>query len=285
MTSNYWKRKGGWLRLLPCALVLQATHALAAVQGGSGFSLPMDASTNGHYIDEFIWEGVWLDIPLFAGVCVWLIWVAMAHTSKRHKAVYDHGSFRHPIAMGVCVVAVAALVLDDAYSWYESNHLVSDYLWNFKEAESNPKVVHIEINAHQWAWNARYAGPDGKFNTQDDIVTLNDVRVPNDAPVVLELTSVDVIHDFWLPNMRMKEDAVPGMVNRMVFYPKEIGEYDIGCAQHCGVNHYKMKGLLTVLPRKDYELWASTASQNTARAWDPDDTLAHWGWDWTWKKD
>ena len=63
--------------------------------------------------------------------------------------------------------------------------------------------------------------------------------MPNDAPVIIELTSVDVIHELWFPNMRVKQDAVPGMVNRMMFYPKEIGEYDIGCAQHCGVNHYK----------------------------------------------
>jgi cytochrome c oxidase subunit 2 len=274
-----------WFWPLAFGVWCASSKAWAVVQPGSGYSLPPDASVFGKYIDQFIWECVWVDIPLFIGVCVWLAWTAIAHNSKKHKAVYDHGSFKHPIAMGVCVVAVATLVLDDIYSWVESNRLVNEYFWNFKEAESKPNVTRIEINAHQWAWNARYAGPDGKFNTQDDIVTLNDVRVPNDAPVVIELTSVDVIHDFWLPNMRIKEDAVPGMVNRMLFYPKDVGEYDIGCAQHCGVNHYKMKGLLTVLSRKDYEAWASVASQNTARAWDPDDTLAHWGWDWTWKKD
>ncbi len=285
MTSNRWKyMRGVWVGVVFAGSCL-AANAWAAVQPEAGFGLPHDGSVYGKYIDEFIFEGIWVDIPLFVGVCVWLVWVAIAHNSKRHKAVYDHGSFKHPIAMGVCVVAVAILVIDDFYSWYESNHLINDYFWNYTGAEAKPNAVRIEVNAHQWAWSVRYPGPDGKFNTSDDIVTLNDVRVPNDAPVIFELTSVDVIHSFSMPNMRIKQDAVPGMVNRMLFYPKDVGEYDIGCAQHCGVNHYKMKGLLTVLSRSDFDKWAGEASQNTARQWDPDDTLAHWGWDWTWKKD
>jgi cytochrome c oxidase subunit II len=285
MSSTSWKRARRCLWAFATVGSCLAAQAVAAVQPEADFGMPRDASVHGKLIDDLIWEGIWVDIPLFIAVCIWLVWVAFAYNSKRHKASYDHGSFKHPVAMGVCVVAVAILVLDDAYSWFESNRLLDEYFWNFKDAEAKPNAVRIEVNAHQWAWSVRYAGPDGKFNTPDDIITLNDVRVPNDAPVIVELTSVDVIHDFWLPNMRVKEDAVPGMVNRMLFNPKDIGEYDIGCAQHCGVNHYKMKGLLTVLSRKDYELWASEASQNTARLWDPDDTIAHWGWDWTWKKD
>jgi cytochrome c oxidase subunit 2 len=140
--------------------------------------------------------------------------------------------------------------------------------------------VRIEINAHQWAWSARYAGPDGKFNTADDVVTLNDIRVPEGAPIILELASTDVIHSFYLPNFRTKQDAMPGMVNRLWFEAKETGEFDIGCAQHCGINHYKMKALLTVLPKADYARWLAEASANAARAFDPADTVAQWGWDW-----
>jgi cytochrome c oxidase subunit 2 len=260
--------------------------ALGAVQPEVGVGLPRDASLHGHLIDDFIREDLLVETPLFIAMCIWLVTVAVLYNSRRgHKAVYDKGSWKHPVAVGICAVAVVILAADDVVSWFESNRLLDNYFWNFTGAEANPKAVRIEVNAHQWAWNARYAGPDGKFNTQDDIITLNDVRVPNDAPVIVELTSVDVIHSLWLPNMRAKQDAVPGMVNRMIFYPKVVGEYDIGCAQHCGVNHYKMKGLLTVLSRHDYDMWAMEASQNTARLWDPDDTIAHWGWDWTWKKD
>jgi cytochrome c oxidase subunit 2 len=157
---------------------------------------------------------------------------------------------------------------------------VNQVFWNFPGAEANAAAVRIEVNAHQWAWDARYAGPDGKFNSKDDIVTLNDIRVPVNTPVILELASADVIHSFYLPNLRIKQDAMPGMVNRMWFQAKQVGEYDIGCAQHCGTNHYKMKGTLTVMSKEDYAKWAAEASQNGARAYSEDDSGAHWGWDW-----
>ncbi len=105
----------------------------------------------------------------------------------------------------------------------------------------------MEINAHQWAWQVRYAGPDGKFNTPDDVVTLNEVYLPKDAPGLFQVASIDVIHSFNVPNMRMKVDAVPGTINRMWFTPAVPGDYEIGCAQHCGANHYKMQGMLHVV--------------------------------------
>ena len=101
--------------------------------------------------------------------------------------------------------------------------------------------VRIEVNAHQWAWDVRYAGPTASSTPQDDIVTLNDIRVPVGAPVLFQLASTDVIHSFYLPELPRQADAVPGMINRMWFQAQETGDFDIGCAQHCGVNHYKMK--------------------------------------------
>jgi cytochrome c oxidase subunit 2 len=156
--------------------------------------------------------------------------------------------------------------------------------WNFDGVEARPDVVTIEINAHQWAWDARYAGPDGKFNTKDDIVTLNDIRVPEGVPVLMQIASTDVIHSLYLPNFRVKQDAVPGMINRLWFEAKETGQFVIGCAQHCGVNHYKMQGMLTVLSREDYKAWAEETSQRSARAFDPKDEEAQWGWEWKSRK-
>ena len=113
-------------------------------------------------------------------------------------------------------------------------------------------------------------------------MTLNDLRVPEDSPVIVELASTDVIHSFYLPNFRIKQDAMPGMINRLWFRarPGEAGEYEIGCAQHCGVAHYKMRGILTVLSRGDFERWAAEASQSSRRAFDAADARAHWGWAW-----
>jgi cytochrome c oxidase subunit 2 len=98
--------------------------------------------------------------------------------------------------------------------------------------------------------------------------------------VLLQIASTDVIHSFFIPNFRLKQDAMPGMVNRLWFQAKDTGEYDIGCAQHCGVHHYKMKGQLTVYSPEEYAAWLSNASEIAKRSYDPDDKEAHWGWEW-----
>jgi len=112
------------------------------------------------------------------------------------------------------------------------------------------------------------------------VVTLNDIRIPVNAPVIFQIASADVIHSFWIPNMRVKQDAMPGMINRMWVSAKETGQVDIACTQHCGTNHYKMRGTLTVLTAEEYAKWIAEASANGARSHNPDDKDSHWGWDW-----
>ena len=73
---------------------------------------------------------------------------------------------------------------------------------------------------------------------------------------------------------------MPGMINRLWFQAKETGEFDIGCAQHCGVSHYKMKGTLTVLSAEEFKTWAADQSAIASRGYDAKDNEAHWGWEW-----
>ena len=111
-------------------------------------------------------------------------------------------------------------------------------------------------------------------------MTWNDFKIPVNTPIHLQLASADVIHSFYLPNFRMKMDAVPGQINQFWFQAKETGQFEIGCAQHCGTHHYKMKGILTVLPEDEYRKWEQEASINGKRAHDPEDVASNWGWDW-----
>ena len=251
---------------------------LAAPLEGKGIGLPHDASLDGWRIDALINETSVFVILLFAIMVTWMVLAAVRHGPK-HQAKFDHGTSVRSIAVALGI-AGAIFAAVDGHLFVNSILLWRNVTGNFAMVEANPQSVRIEIDAHQWAWVARYAGPDGKFNTPDDIVTLNDVVVPEGAPIIFQLVSTDVIHDFNIPNMRTKIDVVPGMVNRLWFQAKETGEFDIACAQHCGVNHYKMKGKLTVLPRADFDRWAAEASANSARGYDPDDADAHWGWNW-----
>jgi len=277
MTANTLFRRGAGL-LSGALATLAASMVYAAPQPESGIGLPRDISVEGHRIDWLIQvTGLFVTI-LFVIMCVWMLAAVIKH-NKDHEAEYDHGNARHQVRFAAGLSAVIFFVVDGNL-WVNSTVDVTSTFWNFEKAEAAPNAVRIEINAHQWAWDARYPGPDGKFNTADDAVTLNDIRVPVNTPVIFQIASTDVIHSFWIPNMRVKQDAMPGMINRMWVSAKETGQFDIACTQHCGTNHYKMKGTLTVLTAEEYAKWLAEASANGARAFNPDDKDSHWGWDW-----
>ena len=251
---------------------------LAAPLEGHGWGMPHDASLDGWRIDDLINETSVFVILLFIIMVGWMLWAVLRH-GERHPARFDHGTSRRSIGVALAIAGAIFFVVD-GHLFVNSVLVWKHVFGNFAWAETQPGAVRIEINAHQWAWAARYAGPDGKFGTQDDIVMLNDVVVPQGLPVLFQVASTDVIHGFNIPNMRVKIDVVPGMINRVWFVAKETGQFDIGCAQHCGAHHYKMRGTLTVLPRDEWERWAGVASANSARAYDPEDKEAQWAWDW-----
>lgn len=264
-------------RAAALALAVAATRAAAAPQPEPGYGLPRDVSLDGPRIDHLLHFTLAAIALIFAAVLATMIW-SFVRDRRDRPARYDPGS-RRSILLLVGGIAFIALAVDGSLFVHTIVDM-NDYFWNFARAEEQPSVVRIEVNAHQWAWDARYPGPDGLFGTEDDIVTLNDIRVPVGAPVVVQLASTDVIHSFYLPNLRVKRDAVPGMVNGLTFQAQVPGEYEIACAQHCGPNHYKMRGVLTVLPPEQYQRWLQTVGADARRAYDAEDGGAHWAWPW-----
>ena len=260
------------------ATLALARLAVAAPQPEPGYFYPRDVSEEGHRIDWLInVTGIFTGI-LFLIMVAWMA-IAMVKHGRKHKAEFDHGTGKKQVTVALGLSSVIFFVVDGNL-FVNSIIDLDEAFWNFGKAESHPDAVRIEINAHQWAWDARYAGPDGKFNTQDDIVTLNDIRIPKGVPIIFHLAAVDVIHSFYLPNLRQKMDAVPGNVTYLWFTAKETGEFDIACAQHCGVHHYKMKGKLTILEPDAYKAWHDEAVANAIAKYDPNDQAAHWGWPW-----
>jgi cytochrome c oxidase subunit 2 len=135
----------------------------------------------------------------------------------------------------------------------------------------------VEVTAQQFMWNVRYPGPDGVFGrtdpklvddttnplglvksdpaAKDDIVTLNEITVPFGHAVHVLLHSKDVIHSFFLPHFRVKQDAVPGMTPEVVFFPTQTGTFEIACAELCGLAHYRMRGTFNVVPQQEFTEW------------------------------
>jgi cytochrome c oxidase subunit 2 len=151
-------------------------------------------------------------------------------------------------------------------------------VWNqYFRTEAPAGALVIEVTAEQFAWNARYAGPDGVFGRtdarlitldnplgmdpadprgKDDLVTLNVFHVVAGRPVKIRLRSKDVIHSFFLPNLRVKQDAVPGMTIEFWFTPIRAGRFELACTQLCGFGHYEMKALLIVQSPEEFAQWS-----------------------------
>ncbi len=137
----------------------------------------------------------------------------------------------------------------------------------------------VEGTGLQFAWYFRYPGPDGKYGrtkpelidasaggeaavgldttdpaAKDDVVS-GTLYLPVDRDIDVTLRAQDVIHSFYVPAMRFKQDAVPGLMIHMHFHPDKVGDYEIACAELCGLGHYKMHGMMKVVSQKDFDTW------------------------------
>jgi cytochrome c oxidase subunit 2 len=140
------------------------------------------------------------------------------------------------------------------------------------------EALTVEVTGRQFFWVVRYPGGDGVFGPtqasristedpigldrsadsgRDDIVLLNELRLPRGKPVRLVLRSTDVIHSFWVPELRVKQNLVPGMRLEIWFTPTVNGDFEIACNQICGLGHYRMKAALHVAEEADFERWLS----------------------------
>jgi cytochrome c oxidase subunit 2 len=155
-------------------------------------------------------------------------------------------------------------------------------VWDEIYGEVPEDALVVDVAARQFEWLSRYAGPDEEFGrtdpfqingqtnpigldvsdpaAEDDIVERNVIRVPVNRAVVLRLRSHDVLHSFSVAAFRVKQDIIPGQVGRTLFTPTTVGTYEIGCAELCGLGHYRMRGRVMVMTEADFESWLDEQS-------------------------
>jgi cytochrome c oxidase subunit 2 len=213
----------------------------------NGYWLPRDISKHGWQIDHlfnFILVLTGLVFVATEGLLFWFLWRYDAKTSST-PVKYTHGS--HNLEVIWTILPAATLLFIAIYqmnAWADVK---------MRKPKDMPPTV--EVTARQFEWRLRYPGPDGKLGTIDDIHHVNDLHIPVDEEVLVELKSMDVLHDFFLPNLRIKQDAVPGMTIPVWFRATDVGTYDLVCAELCGWGHYKMKGRLTIESRAQFDQW------------------------------
>jgi cytochrome c oxidase subunit 2 len=240
-------------------------------------SRPVDVSLDGYRGDTLFYVTTVMCGALFVIMTVILLWACLRHKQGRYQARYETGVGLRPL-VGTAVITALIAICVDGTLLIDSYIELDRALWRFPTAAQHP--LEIEIYAQQWSWNVRYPGPDGVFGTPDDIVLLDELHVPRGRPVVVKMRSKDVVHSFYLPNLRVKQDVLPGVITRTWFQATRAGAFELGCAQHCGVSHYRMRGILTVDEPDAFRSWEQAAAADAARRYDSADADAHWGWPW-----
>ena len=212
-----------------------------------------------------------LMLVLFAGWGAYFIWVLIRFRRSRQPQADPHGATGRVASVTEVAVVIAESVLLVAFAlpiWFERT----------SARPADPNAVVLRVVAEQFAWNVHYPGADGRFGDtsialisatnplgldrsssgKDDIVILSQMHLPVNRPVIIHLSSKDVIHSFGVPAMRVKQDAIPGVLTPVWFTPIAIGQFDIACSQLCGLAHYRMRGVITVESEADFQKFLAT---------------------------
>jgi cytochrome c oxidase subunit 2 len=207
--------------------------------------LPEDVSTYGKEIDSLFYLIYYITGAVFLlVVAAMVLFLVMYRHREGRKAVYSHGNTTLEIVWTIVpTLILVVLTILSVPTWARIKNQVPE------------TDLKIRITAKQFNWEVRYPGPDGQFDTADDKVFDNEVHVPTGKPVVLLLRSRDVIHSVFLPNLRFKQDTVPGREIPTWFEATKPGKYEMPCAELCGFGHSGMKGWLHVHTPEDYATW------------------------------
>ena len=245
-------------RVLRTPLLAAALVVFPAFAGALPFwlKLPEGVSSYSGRVDGLFYLILWITGIIFVVVEALLLFFLFRYRFREgRRALYTDGNNRVEVVWTI-VPAVICVVIA----------LLSRRSWEEIKQRMPKDAMQVEITGEQFAWNIRYAGPDGKLDTADDVVTLNQLHFPVGRPVVATLRSKDVIHSFFLPEFRVKQDAVPGMSTRIWFDSMRVGEFEIACAELCGLGHYRMKGFVKVETPEEFQKWLAEQAAQPGQA-------------------
>jgi cytochrome c oxidase subunit 2 len=207
--------------------------------------LPENVSTFGGEVDFLFYLIYYITGAVFILVTVTLLaFLVLYRRREGRRAVYSHGNTTLEI-IWTTIPAIILLVLS----------LMSQSSWARIKGHAPPGDVEVQVTSKQFNWEMLYPGPDGKFGTGDDLMLENELHVPVGKVVRVHLKSKDVIHSFFVPNLRLKQDTVPGREILAWFQATKPGKYEIPCSQLCGFGHSGMKGWLYVHTPEEYAKW------------------------------
>lgn len=255
--------------------------------------LPEVASAHGGDVDQIIFLIHGLMGVMFVGWLALFLYMLVRFRRKRNPVADYTGMRSHGSRWAEWAVVAAEVILLGGFSIPLWSQRVDDF-------PPEEEAVEVRVIAEQFAWNVHYAGNDGIFGrtspelidlesnplgldrndpfAKDDVTTVNQLHLPAGRPAIVHLGSKDVIHSFMLNEMRTKQDAIPGLSIPVWFTPtvttaemqERLGnpdfQYEIACAQLCGIGHSKMRGFVTIHPAAEFDAWLERESQAATEA-------------------
>ncbi len=230
---------------------------------------PEAASAHAGDVDQIMSLVHWLMLVLFVGWGLFFAYVLVRFRQRRNPAasyVGARGRAASVVEVGVLIAEIVLLAFFSIPFWST----------NVDAQPPDAGAVVVRVVAEQFAWNVHYPGADGRFGRtdialvdpdnplgldrrdpagRDDITTINLLHLPVNRPVVIQLSSKDVIHSLGMPQMRVKQDAIPGIVQPVWFTPTRTGRWEIACSQLCGLAHYRMKATYTIQTEEEFQAW------------------------------
>jgi cytochrome c oxidase subunit 2 len=243
--------------------------AMADLWPLQGHWLPVNINDHGAVIDSLFLFILILTGAIFAATGVVFFWLLWKFDAPRNPqpVTFTHGS--HTLEVVWSILPAATLVFIAIYqmnAWADAKMrrpMLAGPDGIMETQDDIPKPPTAEVTGRQFEWRIRYphTKPEGwrpgdpYIFGDDDVYIVNDLHLPEHEEVVISIKSQDVLHSFFLPNLRVKQDVVPGMKQFVWFRANRSGVYDIVCAELCGWGHYKMRGRLTVEPRPEFDRW------------------------------
>lgn len=223
-------------------------------------------ASNWGYIDDTLIITFWITGAVFSAVILFMAYCVFRYRHRPGvKAAYEPENKRLEWWLTVVTaVGVAAMLAPGLYVWSQFITVPDD-------------ATEVEVVGQQWQWNYRLPGEDGKLGKSDNrlvtfenplgidpedpagrddiVIEAADLHLPVDKPVKMVLRSIDVLHDFYVPEFRAKMDMVPGTVTYFWFTPTREGTFEALCAELCGTGHGYMRGAVVVEAEEDYQAW------------------------------
>jgi len=267
MAENRSERGSTLLAVLLAAFLVAFTLVTIYIFAARTWWFPEPVTALGRSVDAQFMRTLWITGIVFLLSQLALAFVLVRYRDRGGRAHHSHGNNTME-ALWTAATAIMFIGLG----------IAAESAWaTYHQTDGGPATVRIDVLGQQFAWNFRYPGPDGQFGrtspqlmndasgnplgldlndpaAEDDIVTPT-MAVPVNQEVELLLRTKDVTHSFFVRELRFKQDTVPGMTITMRFRAEKTGEFELACAELCGLGHHRMRTVVRVLPPEEYLAW------------------------------